>query len=195
VFRPDLSAWEPWHPRVMAQRLAGVGVPWYVAAGWALDLFLGRETREHGDIEIGVPADGFGPVAERFGDCDFFAVAKGQVSPYAEAPTEFHQTWARERATGKWRFDAFREPADGDNWICRRNAAISLPYHEVIAHTPEGISYLQPEIALLFKAKNPRAKDESDFARVLPMLEPRRRAWLRDALANVHPGHRWIAAL
>jgi hypothetical protein len=27
-----------------------------VAAGWALDLFLGRQTREHGDIEIAVPA-------------------------------------------------------------------------------------------------------------------------------------------
>lgn len=30
-----------------------------MAAGWALDLFRGRRTRDHGDIEIAVPAAGF----------------------------------------------------------------------------------------------------------------------------------------
>jgi hypothetical protein len=29
-----------------------------VAAGWALDLFRGRQTREHGDVEIAIPHDG-----------------------------------------------------------------------------------------------------------------------------------------
>jgi hypothetical protein len=43
AMRPDLDAWEPWHPKVLAQRLAGLPVPWYVAAGWALDLFRGRQ--------------------------------------------------------------------------------------------------------------------------------------------------------
>jgi hypothetical protein len=38
----------------------------YVAAGWALDLFLGRQTRPHEDLEIGVPADRFDEVAARF---------------------------------------------------------------------------------------------------------------------------------
>jgi hypothetical protein len=34
-------------------------MPWCVAAGWALDLFRGMQTREHGDIEIAIPAAGF----------------------------------------------------------------------------------------------------------------------------------------
>ena len=33
---------------------------------------------------------------------------------------EWHQTWAYERAAQLWRFDVFREPHDGDTWICRR---------------------------------------------------------------------------
>jgi Aminoglycoside-2''-adenylyltransferase len=39
-----------WTPRDVARHLAGIAAPWYVAAGWALDLFRGRQTREHGDI-------------------------------------------------------------------------------------------------------------------------------------------------
>jgi hypothetical protein len=195
VFRPDLSAWAAWHPQVLTDRLAGIDVPWYVAAGWALDLFVSGPSRAHGDIEIGVPADRFDRVAARFGDCEFFAVGDGHAMPYAEAPAHFHQTWARERATGKWRFDVFREPADGDTWICRRDTAIRLPYHRLIARTPDGIPYLQPEVTLLFKAKRPRPKDEDDLALVLPLLDPRRRAWLAEALERVHPGHPWLAAL
>jgi hypothetical protein len=48
-----------WTPSEVAQRLAGITAPWCVAAGWALDLFRGRQTREHGDIiqhtEDGIP--------------------------------------------------------------------------------------------------------------------------------------------
>jgi Aminoglycoside-2''-adenylyltransferase len=195
VFRPDLTAWEAWHPRIVADRLAGLDVPWYVAAGWAIDLFLGGQTRTHGDVEIGVPAGRFDAVAARFVDCDFFAVGDGHAVPYAEAPPELHQTWARERTTGRWRFDVFREPSAGDTWICRRDSEIRLPYHRLIARTADRIPYLRPEVALLFKAKNPRQKDEDDFARVLPLLDARQRSWLTGSLAKVHPGHAWLAAL
>ncbi|BBH69873.1 hypothetical protein ACTI_65580 [Actinoplanes sp. OR16] len=47
-----------WTPREVADRLTGTTTPWCVAAGWALDLFRGRQTRPHGDIEIAIPADG-----------------------------------------------------------------------------------------------------------------------------------------
>jgi hypothetical protein len=28
--------------------------PWWIAGGWALDLFLGYQTRGHGDLDVGV---------------------------------------------------------------------------------------------------------------------------------------------
>jgi hypothetical protein len=64
---PDIEAWAPWHPREIAARLAGVGVPWYVAGGWAIDLHLGTQTRPHEDLEIAVPAADFGAIAARPG--------------------------------------------------------------------------------------------------------------------------------
>ncbi|WDG31046.1 hypothetical protein N7925_23290 [Streptomyces sp. CA-278952] len=40
-----------WTPGEVAQRLAGISTPWCVAAGWALNLFRGGQTRVHGDRE------------------------------------------------------------------------------------------------------------------------------------------------
>jgi hypothetical protein len=65
----------------------------------------------------------------------------------------------------------------------------------VIAFTTDGIPYQQPEIALLFKAKHTRDKDQADFDTVLPLLGPDRRGWLADALTLVHPEHPWLRAL
>lgn len=105
------------------------------------------------------------------------------------------QTWVREPGHGVYRLDIFREPHDGDTWICRRDESIRLPYDQIIATSPAGIPYLVPEIVLLFKAKQIRPKDQADFSGVLPLLNPVRRAWLAAALARVHPGHPWISEL
>jgi len=201
----DLEAWAGWHPRVMAERMAGFGGPWFVAAGWALDLFRGEQTRAHEDLEIAVPASCFPEVAALFPDFVFCVpTGDGNLTPLTDGdlsaltdhePTKSHQTWARERSTWLWRFDVFREPHDGDTWICRREESIRLPYAEIIAHDADGVPYLVPEIALLFKAKGDREKDRADLHGVLPLLAADRKAWLRDAVARVHPGHPWLDQL
>lgn len=187
--------------------LAAVEAPWYVAAGWAIDLFLGGQRREHDDLEIAVPHARLGEILDALAGFEFFAVGvprSGLVMPLANiegqsrgtVPDEgWHQTWVREPATGSWRLDVLSDPSDGDTWICRRDDRIRLPYERVIERTAGGIPYGRPEIMLLFKAKRARAKDDGDFAAVLPLLGPGRRRWLADALALVHPGHSWLAEL
>jgi len=195
-FRPDVAKWDAWHPAEVARRLASVDVPWYVTAGWALDLFQGRQARPHDDLEIAVPEHGFEAIREALVAFELFAVGDGYAHPVDERSlAEHHQTWVRERATGVWRLDVMREPWDGDTWVCRRDARIRLPAARVIAHTADGIPYAQPEIALLFKAKAAREKDEADFERVLPLLGLRQRRWLAQALELIHPRHRWLEAL
>ncbi len=196
AFVPDATAWVAWRPEEAARRFAGVEAPWYVAAGWAISLFLGFEHRDHEDLEVAVPRNRFGELARRLEDCELFVVGDGLAWPLADAgemAEAHHQTWVRERATGLWRVDVFREPAQGDTWICRRDERIGLPYGRVIAWTAEGIPYARPEIVLLFKAAGARPKDEDDLAAVLPRLEPDVRRWLIEALKLVHPGHRWLA--
>jgi hypothetical protein len=186
-----------WTPPDVAQRLAGSSVRWYVAAGWALDLFRGGQTREHHDIEIGVPAGRFPEVRERFAGFAVDAVGDGRIWPSAtaQALSATHQTWLREPATGRYLLDIFREPHDGDTWICRRDETIRLPYAGIIRYTPDRIPYLTPELVLLFKAKSPRPKDQTDFEGVLPLLSRSQRETLSELLTRVHPGHPWLATL
>jgi hypothetical protein len=187
---PDRYPWAPWTPAEVASRLAGVDVPWYVAAGWALDLFLGEQRRPHEDLEIGVPASRFGEVAAALPGVDWYQPEDGLLHRLAPG-RDTHQTWALDPVAGTWRLDVFREPDDGE-WVCRRDAAIRLPYGELIERTPGGIPYGRPEVVLLFKAKAHRPKDEEDLAAVLPHLDASRRAWLAGALERVHPGHPWL---
>ena len=62
VLRDD-PPWDAGGPEDITQLLSGVRTPWYVASGWALDLYRGAQTREHEDLEIAVPggADSFAP--------------------------------------------------------------------------------------------------------------------------------------
>src|SRR5262249_15042808 len=129
----------------------------------------------------------------------FVITGRAEATPLAEARDRLmdtHQTWIREPASGKWRFDLFREPSEGNTWICRREPAIRLPYEQVIEWTDNGIPYGRPEIVLLFKAKHVgEPKNQADFEATLPRLDTSRREWLRNALERVHPGHPWLAEL
>lgn len=186
-----------WRPAEVARRLTGVTTPWYVAAGWALDLFRGRQTRAHGDIEIGVPAAGFPEIRDRLPGYVFDAAGSGRI--WADAGPDvlaaLHQTWLRDPATGDYLLDVFREPHDGDMWICRRDETIRRPYGEIIRHTADGIPYLAPEYVLVFKATATRPKDQADFDGTLPHLTAAQRATLAELLTRVHPGHGWLADL
>ena len=197
AFAPELVPWEPWTPAEVAQRLAGVEAPWCVAAGWALDLFLGGVPREHEDLELAVPADRAQEVFAALEPLEpHVPYGPGRCLPLAEAVgAESHQTFMLDRSRPCWRLDVFREPTEAGVWVCRRDERISLPYGDVIARTESGIPYLRPELVLLFKAKHARPKDDGDFAEALPVLAPAPRAWLREALAEVHPGHRWLGEL
>jgi len=186
-----------WTPSDVARRLAGVTTPWYVAAGWALDLFRGGQTREHGDLEIAVPFARFSEIRGRFAEYVFDGVGSERiwedVTPEVLAVT--HQTWLRDPATGQYLVDVFREPHDGDTWICRRDETIRFPYDDIILHTDDGIPYLVPELVLLFKAKAVRAKDQADFDATVPQMRLHQREMLVRLLEQVHPGHPWLADL
>ncbi|MET7680402.1 hypothetical protein [Streptomyces sp. NPDC005423] len=188
---------DAWRPGQVAERLAGVRTPWCVAAGWALDLFRGAQSRPHDDLEIAVPAAGFTEIRNRFPEYACDAVGAGRVWAAAgtEALTATHQTWLRDPASGQFLFDVFREPHEGGTWICRRDESLRLPYDAVVERSAHGIPYLVPELVLLFKAKAPRPKDQADFEGVLPLLSRARRVLLAEWLERMRPDHPWLVKL
>jgi len=195
---PGLGAWDAWHPVEAARQLSGVDAPWHVVGGWAVDLWLGRQTRRHSDLEIGVPRRYLSRMRAHLAGFELFVAGDGRVSPVhaaADVPAGHHQVWVLERSVPAWRVDLMLQPGDGSEWVFRRDERVRRPYAEMVGVTPQGVPYLRPEGVLLFKARHRRPKDEADLAAALPRLEAGARAWLVEALELVHPGHPWITAL
>lgn len=190
------SLWVPWAPDEVAERLARVDAPWYVAGGWAIDLYLGGTPREHDDIEIAVPRQAFPEIADALAGFDWDVAGSGALWPYADAGDhpDLHQTWCRDPATGLYHLDVFREPHDGERWVCRRDRSITLPYDDLIGRRDD-IPYVVPEVALVFKAHRTSAKDQDDFDRVAPGLTELSRIRLTGWLTRLDPEHAWLARL
>ncbi|TDO06462.1 hypothetical protein EV580_6550 [Mycobacterium sp. BK086] len=187
--------WDGWSPHEVADRLPHVTAPWYIAAGWALELFTGRHWRDHCDTEIGVPRDRFADIMNALPEYVWDVVGDQRLWPYPEHAGRTHQTWLRDPETGRYHLDVFREPQTHDQrWICRHNPAITLAYDELILHS-DGIPFAIPEVVLLFKAKQREAKDQKDFEHVLGMLHHPRRERLAEWIASTYPAHPWLEQL
>lgn len=190
--------WLPWHPSELALRLSGLSRPWYIAGGWALDLWHGHQTRDHEDLEFAVLRDDVDVFRRTLSGLDFHTAADGVLKhlPLGEEPSStINQIWCRDVEARCWRVDMMIEPGTFETWVYKRDAQIQRPRREMILLTSEGLPYLNPAAVLLFKAKHRRAKDEIDFANALPKLLRSERAWLKSCLAGAHPGHEWISAL
>ena len=186
---PPLDAWRAWRPEQAAARLAGVGIDWCVVGGWAIDLWLGRETRAHDDLEIAILRDDFAAIRRHLHAFDLHSVGDGEVcrlAPHDAPPADKHQNWVHDCAANAWRMDIMMEPGDAQTWVFRRDPSIRAPRNRMIG-ARDGVRFLKPEGALLYKAKAARPKDEADFAVCLPHLDGTARAWLREALARAHP--------
>lgn len=189
--------WKPLPPGEAAALLAGCPVLWWVAGGWALDLFLGHPTREHGDIDVGVSRSDALKVQQHLAGWRLFAVDPSRgLRPWADGevlePT-VRDIWCR-RGPDFWELQLMLHEESGGQWIFRRNPQIRLPLPEVYRTSAAGIRYLRPELQLLFKAKAARPKDHADFARLWPALARAQRSMLRDLLRREFPGgHPWLA--
>ena len=194
---PGLDAWRPWTPREVSEILRGISAPWCVVGGWAIELALGVPHRAHDDIEIAVPRSSFPEMRDHLAAFRIHVVGDGEVrtlAPQELPPSDKHQNWILDTEKNVWRMDVMLEPGDAEQWVYRRDERICAPRAQVIA-ARDGIPYLRPQAALLFKGKSPREKDEADLVACLPHLDPSARAWLVSALELVHPGHPWIARL
>jgi hypothetical protein len=200
----SLGCWKPLSPHEVAALLAPQPALWWIAGGWALDLFLGGQTRAHDDIDVQILRRDQRCVRAALGDWDVQGALpppRPDHWPFEEwrhdedlAPAS-HDIWCRPHRAAPWAVQLMVGESEGDEWLFRRDPRIRRALGAVGCRTDAGIPYLAPEIQLLYKAKAPRPKDEADFVRVAPHLDDDRRHWLRDTLALLYPGHRWGAAL
>ncbi len=192
----------PWEPPSLQEAKAlfgGLGAPWWVAGGWAIDLFLGRQTRPHSDVDLAVLRGDQERLQQQLAGWDIRVAHDGELTPWAAGDwlvSPRHQFWARPAPEAAWALEILLEEHRGDDWVFRRGASVTLPFDRFGRTSSDGIPYVCPEVALLFKAKEPDLeRNAHDFASAARVLDDSAREWLRNALAMAHPGHPWLGPL
>jgi hypothetical protein len=175
--------------------------PWWVAGGWAIDLFLGKPTRPHVDLDVAALRTDQLAIQHylRTRGWDLqMVVEPGVLRPWPDGEVldaSRHAVWCRPRPDAPWAFELLLNDAEGGTWLFRRDHRLRLPLNAMGRRSLTRIPYLIPEVVLLYKAKARRPTDETDLRMVLPHLSLPSRRWLSAAIARVHPGHPWCAML
>lgn len=183
-------------PRIL-RSMDGFPRDWYVAGGWALDLFLGSVSREHADIEIAIFRDDQEALRRHLVRWRFEKATGGlrvpwELEEWLVAPVHELHGWPE--GTPGPALEILLNERIGEDWVYRRNPAVRRRAAEIGGRSL-GVPYLRPEIVLLYKAKSPRPVDEQDFNAVVGRLDAEGRAWLHRALKICHPGHHWLQAI
>lgn len=196
-----------WAPVVAAAaELEGLGCPWALASGWALDLFAGEPSRYHHDLDVSVYRRDQLVLRERLIDRGWMphVVRDGRYEPWPDgARLELPVCQVHAWRGGEFLdvlFSETRLGTDGiERWSWRRRPEVTRDLQRVILPSSLGVPVLGPEVVLLFKSRSgggdPRRRDEADFDRVVERLEPEPRGWLRAALERHAPGHPWLGRL
>ena len=196
------AAFAPLHEELA--KLEGLPVPWWVGGGWAIDLFVGRVTRDHQDVDLAIARTDQRAAYDHFvSDRSWSKIVphpeglsgQGTIEPwegdYLELPT--HQILAED--AGGRRIEFLLNEIDQWVWTSRRHPDVIMPLEGMATTSDHGIPYLSPEIVLLYKAKHLRDWDRADFATALPEMGLSRRHWLYHALEQAFPGHPWTDEL
>jgi hypothetical protein len=184
--------------RAAREILTANDIPWAVAGGWALDLFLGRQTREHADFDLAIwRADQRRLRAALTPNWMPVVADNGVLRPWMSdewLPLPIHEIHARSLNREGDSLELLLNERDDTAWIYRRDSQVRRELDRAIL-VRETIPFLAPEIVLLYKSKSPRPTDEADFRAALPKLAAEPRAWLRLAIARSSSDHPWAMEL
>ena len=190
--------WRPVRPSEGVLWLSALSVPWWVAGGWALDLFTGNQSRPHKDFDVGILRRNVLQALAQLPSWEFFEAKEGVLTKLgagAAPRADVHSLWGRSKDSARWELEMMLDEADADDWVFRRAPAIRRSLTMAIRYNSDGIPYFAPEIQLLYKARAPRALDQADFVHIVPRLDLDARCWLRDAISTTDPGHTWLSVL
>lgn len=182
---PSIDVWSPWPAERVAAAIEGTGA--WVSGGVGLDRWLGRVTREHGDIDVSVTRDTWAALrAALRPELTFFRAESGWLSELEDdVDVPPVNTWCAD-ATGRWALQINLEAGDVGAWRYRRDERVTRAW-DVVVLDVEGVPVMAPEAQLLWKSGRLSPKDVADWAVVLPALPVESRDWLRAAVRLAHP--------
>ncbi|RZT15541.1 nucleotidyltransferase domain-containing protein [Fictibacillus sp. BK138] len=196
------EVWKPLSINEIHNMFNKIPLQWWIAGGLALDLYLERTTREHGDIDIVILRSEHLILQKYlYGDWEMFKASKGRLIPWEleeQLDSQFDNVWVKKKSETTWAFQVMILDTEENHWIYKRNDTIRRSIEDIGLESYSGVPYLKPEIQLLYKGGSSfiREKDIIDLTNVLPVMSDEYRHWLIDSLNIQYPnGHQWIDLL
>lgn len=189
------GGWDPLTPTTIVDFMAGFDRPWWIIGGWSIEAFTGVH-RDHEDMDISILSSDAEAFRLFLGDrWTPWNVDEGWFRPFDHRFTDVRpdsQVWVRRDARSPWILDVPFTPDSDGRWTSKRHRAHTEDLDDVTWVAPDGLRYARPEVTLMFKAAQVRAKDRVDAEVALPLLDDAARAWLSAAVARMDPEHPWV---
>lgn len=146
AYGPAAGIWQPIHPREARSLLSHIPGSWWVAGGWALDLFIGRQGRPHKDLDIGILRRDLRPALACLSGWELFEAKGGELFGPVEvdAREDVNSLWGRQIGTDGWVLELVLDDSEGDQWLFRRDRCIRRGLDTVFRYDSERIPYLVP---------------------------------------------------
>ncbi len=192
------GGWDPLDPVTIVDFMAGFDRPWWIIGGWSIEVFTGV-ARDHEDMDISILSSDVQAFREFLGDrWTPWNVDEGWFRPFDDRFADVRpdsQVWVRRDARSPWVLDVPFTPDSDGRWTNKRHLAHTEDLDDVTWVAPDGLRYARPEVTLMFKAAQVRAKDRRDAEVAIPLLHADARRWLRDTVARYAPEHEWVRTL
>jgi hypothetical protein len=179
--------------------LSDLRCDWQVCGGWAIDLYLGRVTRAHKDIDVSIARRCQLEVRDyllRRG-WRLEKALDGKLTPWADGEflsEPFHAVWCWNEAHDPGFVELMLDDIDDETFRFRRDHSVTMSRERMSFETQAGLPVLAPEIVLLYKSNEVEGYAE-DFRNAVGALDAEARAWLKDALEKVYAHHTWAEEL
>src|SRR5262245_39033678 len=140
--------WYPAEPHHATEWLQSFGTRWWVAGGWAVDLFLEQVTRVHEDLDVGIMSQDLPALRDALPEWQFFEAKDGRLTELerdVQPRADVHSLWCRREGSPVWQLEIMLEGVNGDEWVYRREPKIRRPFSDILQHSQCGLRYLAPE--------------------------------------------------
>jgi hypothetical protein len=192
-YDPSRDVWSPLSVQALASLLQRCPARWWLSGGWAIDHWVGRVSRPHGDIDISTLRPALPALLASLPvHLEPFAAMDRHLYPLALRlnDPDLHNIWLRDERHGRWVLQINIEAGDEAAWHYRRDPRIGLVW-DLAVRDVGAIPTGSPAAQLLWKSPQPRPQDDADLALVLGILSVAERQWLAKAIHTAHPSSPW----
>jgi hypothetical protein len=182
-----------------AATMLGFPRPWCVTGGWALDLWQGSPSRQHGGVTLAILREHQVELRDHLPGWQWFVVGRdGRHQPWTDRQQFMMpvvELCAREPGRTGRNLRVMLNESDGVDWRFSWNLRITRPLGRWRVFSNYAIPLHAPEIVLLHKSRRLAERDQLDFRTFASKLDDEARSWLSSAIALETPDHPWLGGL